>query len=55
MAHLFALLLPILILSAPPPGNQQSGPVYFPTTVGARWVYRTPDGDGTMVVSAVDD
>jgi hypothetical protein len=52
---LFALaLLGTSAVAAPVP-KAKVNPYYFPTTVGAKWVYETPDGkDETAVVAVVE-
>lgn len=50
-----ALLVPAVALAAPVPKGAGAAPVYFPTAVGAKWVYERPGGvDETVVVSAVE-
>jgi hypothetical protein len=56
----FSTLLAVVLFGAPlvaapvPKGAEQK-PLYFPTAVGAKWVYETPDGElETAVVSAVE-
>jgi hypothetical protein len=38
------LLVPLCALSAPRPKDAADEALYFPTTVGSRWVYESPDG-----------
>lgn len=48
-------LLALPAVAAPVPKALQAVPLYFPTTVGAKWVYETPNGQiETAVVSAVE-
>lgn len=48
-------LLGLSAVAAPVPKELKGGGVYFPTTVGAKWVYETPGGElETAVVSAVE-
>jgi hypothetical protein len=50
-----ALLVPVPAAAAPVPKGAGAAPVYFPTAVGAKWVYeRDGRGDETVVVSAVE-
>lgn len=50
-----ALALLCLPAAAAPVPKVKGTPFYFPTTVGARWVYETPGGElETAVVSAVE-
>jgi hypothetical protein len=53
------LLLALALLGAPataaPVPKVKGSPYHFPTTVGAKWVYETPDGGlESAVVSAVE-
>lgn len=42
-------------VAAPVPKAVKGNPLYFPTTVGAKWVYETPDGQlESATVSAVE-
>jgi WD40 repeat protein len=58
--HPLAVLLTVAALAstaqgaAPPKGGTTRLP-YFPTTVGARWVCRTGEGERTSVVTAVEE
>jgi len=43
------------LAAAPVPKGAEQKPLYFPTAVGAKWVYETSDGElETAVVSAVE-
>src|SRR5205085_11853606 len=46
VAVLFAGVLtsPALIAGAPVPGQKETNKLYFPTHVGAKWVYQFDDG-----------
>jgi hypothetical protein len=45
----------VTAVAAPVPKAVHAVPLYFPTTVGAKWVYETPNGQiETAVVSAVE-
>jgi hypothetical protein len=58
MARPLAILLLLLAtLPAPAaPALKTKGPaLYYPTTVGARWVYQDPDKEHTFVVSRVEE
>lgn len=50
------LLLGVAALAAPVPKPPKPDPFYFPTTVGAKWVYETAGGElESAVVSAVEN
>jgi hypothetical protein len=49
------LLAAVACSAAPLPREVRNTPFYFPTTVGAKWVYESSDGKiETVVVSAVE-
>jgi hypothetical protein len=41
-------------LSAPRPKDRAVAPIYFPTRVGAKWVYQNGQWEGARVVTTVD-
>lgn len=51
----FAVLLGLSAVAAPVPRELKGSGVYFPTTVGTKWVYETASGElESAVVSAVE-
>lgn len=50
IAWCVAVLATVPVLAAPVPKGAGAAPVYFPTTVGAKWVYER-DGRGDEIVS----
>ncbi|VTT99162.1 unnamed protein product [Gemmataceae bacterium] len=55
VAWCVVLLVPVSAPAAPVPKGAGAAPVYFPTAVGAKWVYeRDGRGDETVVVAAVE-